>query len=84
MVQDDETALVVLPLGPCRMSAGPEALELSLAAADRASLARRETVVAQHLGRFALREGEIALAWTRAWEAGRIAPSAMRIKARPA
>ena len=42
-------------------------------------LARLEDVVAEHLLRFAFREPVKRLGWTRAWEAGRIDPPALRI-----
>jgi len=76
---DDVSALIPLPLGTCSMRVEPEGLDVTLEAADLEGLARLEDVVAEHLLRFAFREPVKALAWTRAWEAGRIDPPALRI-----
>jgi len=66
VVAFDKTAgRVELPLGVCLLTAGPDRLGLVLEAADEAALARLEEVVAEHLNRFAFREGELAFAWTR-------------------
>jgi len=76
---DDISALIPLPLGTCSMLADPEGLDITIEAADLEGLARLEDVVAEHLLRFAFREPVARLAWTRAWEAGRIDPPALRI-----
>ena len=76
---DDVSALIPLPLGTCSMLVEPEGLDVTLEAADLEGLARLEDVVAEHLLRFAFRENVGKLAWTRAWEAGRIDPPALRI-----
>lgn len=76
---DDISALIPLPLGTCSMLADPEGLAITLEAIDLESLAKLEDVVADHLLRFAFREPLTRLAWTRAWEAGRIDPPALRI-----
>jgi hypothetical protein len=62
---DDRQARIVLPIGVCRMTAYPDQLEVTAEAADAATLTRLETVVAEHLGRFAFREPELTLAWVR-------------------
>ncbi len=76
---DDISALIPLPLGTCSMLADPEGLDITIEAVDLEGLARLEDVVADHLLRFAFREPVARLAWTRAWEAGRIDPPALRI-----
>ena len=76
---DDISALIPLPLGTCSMLADPEGLDITLEAVDLEALARLEDVAAEHLLRFAFREPATRLAWTRAWEAGRIDPPALRI-----
>jgi hypothetical protein len=62
---DAQHARIVLPLGTCRMTAGPDALDLVLDAPDADTLPRFEQVVADHLNRFAFREPELAVTWTR-------------------
>jgi len=49
--------------------------------AEAEQLPRLEDVVESHLARFAFREGEIKLAWTRAWPAGSIDLDRRRNKA---
>jgi hypothetical protein len=78
---DDVSALIPLPLGTCSMLADPEGLDVTIEAVDLEALARLEDVVAEHLLRFAFREPVKRLGWTRAWEAGRIDPPALRINA---
>jgi hypothetical protein len=63
---DDTSAHFPLPLGLCRMTARGDGLDITVEAADEAGLARLEDVVAKHLDRFALREGELRYGWTRA------------------
>jgi hypothetical protein len=76
---DATTARIPLPLGDCRMIADETGLDITVEATSHESLARLEDVVAEHLLRFAFREGVEKLAWTRAWEAGRIDPPTMRV-----
>jgi hypothetical protein len=73
---------ISLPIGRCVMRADEEGLDITAMADDAEGLTRLEDVIASHLARFAFREGEIALAWTRAWPAGSIDVS--RIVGRPA
>lgn len=56
---------IVLPLGVCRLTAGPGVLGIVLETADETGLARMEQVVADHLNRFAHREGELVYDWSR-------------------
>jgi len=76
---DATSARIPLPVGTCLMVADPSGLRVTVEAADLDGLARLEDVVAEHLLRFAFREPVTRLAWTRAWEAGRIDPPALRI-----
>jgi hypothetical protein len=62
---DDTQARIVLPIGICAMTAGPDGLGVDVEAADAEALARIERVVAEHLGRFSFREPDLALAWVR-------------------
>ena len=76
---DATSARIPLPVGTCVMLVEPDGLNVTVEAAELDSLARLEDVVAEHLLRFAFREPAGRLAWTRAWEAGRIDPPALRI-----
>jgi hypothetical protein len=76
---DSTSARIPLPVGTCIMLAEPDGLNVTVEAPVMASLALLEDVVADHLLRFAFREPVTRLAWTRAWEAGRIDPPALRI-----
>ena len=69
---DDAMGVVELPAGPLTLTADGGELRLTLKVADPEQVARLEDVVTSHLARFAFREGEIKLAWTRAWPAGSI------------
>ncbi|ATQ44454.1 DUF2218 domain-containing protein [Caulobacter mirabilis] len=62
---DEASGRIELPLGLCRLTVGPGVLGVVLEAADDAGLLRLEDVVADHVNRFAHREGELAFAWTR-------------------
>ena len=76
---DAASARIPLPLGTCVMAADAEGLDVTVEAPLLESLAKLEDVVAEHLLRFAFREPVTRLAWTRAWEAGRIDPPTLRI-----
>lgn len=80
---DAASALFPLPLGTCRMTAHSDGLDITIEAADHDDLARLEDVVASHLDRFAFREGALRYGWTRAWPAGGLDPTAIRINATP-
>lgn len=69
---------IELPVGRCVMAAASEGLAITASAETVENLTRLEDVIAGHLARFAFREGEINLAWTRAWPAGRIDPARIR------
>ncbi|MFO1070632.1 MAG: DUF2218 domain-containing protein [Geminicoccaceae bacterium] len=58
----DGRGRIAFPIGTCELTAGPERLTLSVAAADADQLARLQEVVARHLERFAFRE-PLAIAW---------------------
>jgi uncharacterized protein len=76
---DETTARIPLPIGACRMIADEAGLDVTVETDDLDGLARLEDVVAEHLLRFAFREGVTKLAWTRAWAAGHIDPPALRV-----
>ncbi len=63
---------IELPIGRCVMRAGAEGLDITATAETAESLGKLEDVIASHLARFAFREGEVVLSWTRAWPAGSI------------
>ena len=69
---DPAEGRIDLPSGPCLLWAESDALRITLKAAEPESMTRLEDVIESHLARFAFREGEIKLAWTRAWPAGSI------------
>lgn len=57
-----ERADIPLPLGPCVLEAGENALDITISAGTAEDLARMEQVVAEHLLRFAHRE-ELVIDW---------------------
>ncbi|MDO9471496.1 MAG: DUF2218 domain-containing protein [Caulobacter sp.] len=65
VVFDDASGRIELPAGVCRLTAGPGKLGVVIEAADAPTLDRLEGVVAEHLNRFAFREGPLAFAWSR-------------------
>lgn len=62
---DDTTAHMPLPIGECRMIADETGLDITVGTDNIDGLAKLEDVVAEHLLRFAFREGVQTLAWTR-------------------
>lgn len=54
---------IAFDLGRCELEARPDALVLTVSAADVSALTRIEDVVARHLQRFAFRE-PLKVAWT--------------------
>lgn len=62
---DATTARIPLPIGDCRMVADGAGLEITVETPDPEGLPKLEQVVADHLLRFAFREGVESLAWTR-------------------
>lgn len=65
VVFDEASGRIELPAGLCRLTAGPGKLGVVIEAPDEGVLTRLETVVAEHLNRFAFREGALAFAWVR-------------------
>lgn len=76
---DATSARIPLPVGTCVLLAEPDGLNITVEAPLLENLTKLEDVVADHLLRFAFRESVERLAWTRAWEAGRIDPPALRV-----
>ena len=74
----DTDCEIELPIGRCVMRADGEGLDITATAEASEGLGKLEEVIASHLARFAFREGEISLGWTRAWPAGSIDVSRMR------
>ena len=65
---DDLTGEIVMPSGPCRLEAEPEALRIRVEAQDEDGLIRMQAVVADHLARFAFRE-PFQVSWARRGDA---------------
>ncbi len=63
VVFDDKTASIPLPMGLCRLTAGDDALDILVEAEDAEALARMQTVVVNHVQRFAFREPELPFDW---------------------
>jgi len=61
---DPKHGEITLPMGPLIMDATPDALGLVLETEDAAALDRFESVVAEHVQRFAFRE-TLAFDWRR-------------------
>ncbi len=59
-----EAGRIDFPMGPIAMTASPEALTVTLHPAPEADPARMRQVVAEHLNRFAHREGELVFDWS--------------------
>jgi uncharacterized protein len=60
---DAERGHVPLPIGDARMTAGDDALTITLTIAEGGDMAKLQGVIASHLNRFAFREGELAYEW---------------------
>lgn len=54
---------IALPFGATDLSAEPEALLITVSLNDGAEPARAQQVIAEHLNRFAFREGELVFDW---------------------
>jgi hypothetical protein len=63
---DATSGRIELPAGVCLLTAGPGKLGVVIEADDDTVLSRLEDVVAEHINRFAFREGALRFAWTRA------------------
>jgi hypothetical protein len=61
---DAKHGVITLPMGPVTMDASPSELTVELEADEGAAFDRFETVVADHLARFAFRE-ELQFDWRR-------------------
>jgi len=62
---EEARARIALPMGTCAMAAAAGGLTVTVAAPAAEELARMETVVADHLARFAFREPELKIEWRR-------------------
>jgi len=60
---DAHEGRVGLPFGPVDLKASDDALEVTCRIEGDGDLARMQQVVAEHLNRFAHREGELAFEW---------------------
>ena len=60
---DAASGHIPLPLGNADLAAGDMALTITCEVPDGGDLARIQTVVGQHLNRFAFREGELQFQW---------------------
>lgn len=58
-----EAGTVALPPGPLTLAADADALVLTLDVADPAQVERMQGVVAEHVDRFAFREGALVYDW---------------------
>lgn len=56
---------IALPMGTCTLTATPAALQVDLDGVEGADMSRFEDVVADHVNRFAHREGELTFPWVR-------------------
>ncbi len=60
---DPTQGRVALPFGPVDLKADDAALEVTCTITGEGDLSRMQQVVADHLNRFAHREGELAFDW---------------------
>lgn len=60
---DAHRGRVPLPLGPVDLVADEAALTVTCTVAEGGDMARMQQVVADHLNRFAFREGELVFDW---------------------
>lgn len=60
---DPKVGRVALPFGPVEMMATDEALEVICRIEGEGDIERMQQVVADHVNRFAHREGELAFDW---------------------
>lgn len=60
---DANHGLIPLPFGPVDLVADETALTATVAVGEDGDLARAQQVVADHLNRFAFREGELVFDW---------------------
>lgn len=60
---DPAHGTIALPFGPVTLDAGADALTIRAELNDGADPERAKSVIADHLGRFAFREGELVFDW---------------------
>jgi hypothetical protein len=60
---DAEAGQIMLPFGTTDLRAGEDALDIIVTLNDDADPARAQQVIADHLNRFAFREGELVFDW---------------------
>lgn len=60
---DAEAGQIMLPFGTTDLRAGEDALDIIVTLNDGADPARAQQVIADHLNRFAFREGELEFDW---------------------
>jgi hypothetical protein len=60
---DPHAGKVALPFGPVELAASDDALEVTCRIDGEGDLGRMQQVVADHLNRFAHREGELQFDW---------------------
>lgn len=60
----DTASAITLAIGRCRMAATAEGLSVEVEIEEPAGLERLQSVVSEHLLRFAFREAATPLAWT--------------------
>lgn len=60
---DAEQGRIALPFGLTELAAGAEALSVTITLNEGGDPARAQQVVADHLNRFAFREGELVFDW---------------------
>ena len=58
-----EAGRIAFPLGPVEMAASPETLSVRCTPNDPAETAKMQQVIADHLNRFAFKEGELVFDW---------------------
>lgn len=63
VVFDATSGHVPLPIGSADLAAGDMALTVTCEVTDGGDLAQMQTVLAEHLNRFAFREGELTFDW---------------------
>jgi len=60
---DAERGVIAFPMGPIRLTAGAEALTVTIEPNEGADVERFKQVVAEHLDRFAFREAPLRFDW---------------------
>ncbi|MEP6870116.1 MAG: DUF2218 domain-containing protein, partial [Novosphingobium sp.] len=60
---DAQQGYIPLPMGSVDLSAGDMALTVTCTVAEGGDMSRMQRVVAEHLNRFAFREGELVFNW---------------------